>query len=331
MDDLLARTAERIFADHAETPDALWSALEENGLARAWTPEALGGFGATVEDGFGLMRAAGAGAAPVPLAETLLAGWLLSAAGLETPEGKLSLASGGKVENGRFSGALPAVPFGAEADHITCLAAGEDGPAVVLVQGTGGDSAPTVGEDPIADLAFDEAAPVATAPAPDWLTKDALEQICALARAAQICGAMEAALDLTLAHAAEREQFGRPLAKFQAIQHLLADMAGQTAAAAAAVEAAAAMASLDAPPDLRAVAAAKTRAGEAAGIVAANAHQVHGAIGYTDEYRLARYTRRLWRWRDDYGDETAWAIRLGRLVAEDDASLRQQIFGGKHG
>ena len=64
-----------------------------------------------------------------------------------------------------------------------------------------------------------------------------------------------------------------------------------------------------------AVAGAKVRVGEAAGAGAAIAHQVHGAMGFTFEHRLHQFTRRLWSWRDEYGQESEWAIRLGRMVA----------------
>ena len=63
------------------------------------------------------------------------------------------------------------------------------------------------------------------------------------------------------------------------------------------------------------VASAKVRVGEAAGAGAAIAHQLHGAIGFTAEHALQRYTRRLWSWRDDFGAESHWAEELGRAVA----------------
>ena len=62
-------------------------------------------------------------------------------------------------------------------------------------------------------------------------------------------------------------------------------------------------------------ASAKIRVGEAAGEGAAIAHQVLGAIGFTREHVLHRYTRRLWTWRDDFGSESVWAVKLGNLVA----------------
>jgi acyl-CoA dehydrogenase len=63
------------------------------------------------------------------------------------------------------------------------------------------------------------------------------------------------------------------------------------------------------------IAAAKIRVGEAATEGAGIAHQVLGAIGYTKEHTLHRFTRRLWAWRDDFGSESVWAVKLGNMVA----------------
>ena len=63
------------------------------------------------------------------------------------------------------------------------------------------------------------------------------------------------------------------------------------------------------------VAIAKVRVGEAAGAGAAIAHQVHGAMGFTYEHTLHHSTRRLWAWREEFGNETLWAERLGGMVA----------------
>jgi alkylation response protein AidB-like acyl-CoA dehydrogenase len=88
--------------------------------------------------------------------------------------------------------------------------------------------------------------------------------------------------------------------------------AGEVAAARAAADAAAA------DPAGWKVAAAKIRTGEAAGRGAEIAHQVLGAIGFTDEHPLHLFTRLLWRWRDEFGTETEWAEVLGRDVAGTD-------------
>ena len=62
-------------------------------------------------------------------------------------------------------------------------------------------------------------------------------------------------------------------------------------------------------------ASAKIRSAEAAQEGAAIAHQVHGAIGFTKEHVLHRFTLRLLSWRDDFGNESHWAVELGNLVA----------------
>src|SRR5438093_13227488 len=86
-DNIIVDTATRIFSDLCEPqtinaaeegkwPAELWNALEESGLTLTWVPDNLGGAGAEMADGFAVLRAAGRFAAPVPLAETLMAGWL---------------------------------------------------------------------------------------------------------------------------------------------------------------------------------------------------------------------------------------------------------------
>jgi acyl-CoA dehydrogenase len=97
------------------------------------------------------------------------------------------------------------------------------------------------------------------------------------------------------------------------IQNNLALLAGHTAAAGMAAQAAFhAMEKGDAAFE---IACAKIRVGEAAGLGAGIAHQAHGAIGFTYEHTLHFVTRRLWSWRAEFGAEGHWAERLGREVA----------------
>ncbi|MBX6377451.1 MAG: hypothetical protein IRY95_02790 [Clostridia bacterium] len=145
----------------------------------------------------------------------------------------------------------------------------------------------------------------------------------ALARSALMAGALERVLELSVGYAGERVQFARPIGRFQAVQQQLAVLAGEVAAAGVAAEAAAAAveAAMGAEAGdawraaADAVAAAKVRTGEAAGVAAAIAHQVHGTIGFTHEHVLHHVTRRLWSWRDEFGTESLWADRLGAAVA----------------
>jgi acyl-CoA dehydrogenase len=141
-------------------------------------------------------------------------------------------------------------------------------------------------------------------------------------RAQQMAGALEHILDQSVQFALDRVQFGRPIAKFQAVQHNLAQLAGEAAAAGAAADAAAeaiagsGIAGATVPAE---VAIAKVRVGEAASTGAAIAHQVHGAMGFTREHSLHHSTRRLWAWREEFGNETYWSMRLGRMVAANGA------------
>ena len=134
----------------------------------------------------------------------------------------------------------------------------------------------------------------------------------ALGRAVMMLGALESACDLAVAHAKDRTQFGRSLASFQAVQHMLAQAARDVALTRAAVELAATVAAEDLRGGWLEIASAKVIAGRAAESVSAYAHQVHGAIGVTKEYSLSALTRRLWSWRDEFGTEVEWAQRIGQ-------------------
>src|SRR3546814_3824380 len=130
-----------------------------------------------------------------------------------------------------------------------------------------------------------------------------------------MAGAMAQALALSIDHVNTRQQFGRPLGKFQAVQQSLAVMACEVRAVDAAAAALAARldaTGLDASAADFEIAAAKLRANRAVGVVTAIAHQVHGAIGVTEEYDLHRVTVPLMRWRSEHGNDASWAARLGR-------------------
>lgn len=339
MDDtarMLVDTAERLFETHcqkdvliaAETgewPAKLWNAVEEAGLTLALVPEEAGGAGLSVPDALAALRVSARHAAPVPFAETLLATWLLSQAGLPAPQGALTVApvaSGdaltvAKTGDGfRLEGLARRVPFARHASHIVVLAEDDDGhPHVAVV--AGGRCAITQGanvaREPRDTIEFSVGlAADAVARAPDTLAAGDLRAFGAAMRAVQIAGALSRVLDLTVQYAGERSQFGRPIGKFQAIQHSIAMLAAHSAAAGAAADMAADAAGDGMEPLL--IGAAKTRAGEAASAGAAIAHQVHGAIGFTHEHVLHFSTKRLWSWRDEFGKESEWSLLLGRAA-----------------
>ncbi|WP_072385862.1 acyl-CoA dehydrogenase family protein [Hyphomicrobium sp. CS1BSMeth3] len=333
---IVAETAARIFEDLADPQTVnqakdeswqapLWSSLEESGLTLAWVPDTLGGAGASLSDGFEVVKVAGRFAATVPLAETLLAGWLLSEAGLSSPTGAMTVAPSRwsdelKIDAaGVLTGKARNVPFGKSAEHIAVLADGPSGPVVALVKLS--DVRPSDGHnlagDSSVEIAFDKIKAVAHAAAPAGLDRQRFMLLGATVRANQMAGALETVLAITTRYAGERVAFEKTISKFQAVQHNLARLAGETAAAVAAAGSAAdtfANGILDDRFFLEA-AGAKVRVSEAATEGASIGHQVHGAIGFTKEHILHRFTLRLWSWRDDFGNESDWAVRLGRMIA----------------
>lgn len=341
VDSIVADTTARIFQDLGDpqtinnAPDSawaspLWQALEENGLTLAWVPDELGGAGAEIADGFDVLHVAGRFAVPVALAETLLAGWLLAQAGLESPAGPMTIAPVGEDDrialggDGMLSGQAGAVPFARDAAHLAVLADRDGMPNVALVDASACAISESVGiaGDPRDMVRFDGVAPLAAQDAPAGLSWETLRLMGATVRAQQMAGALQGILDMSVQYAKERIAFERPIGKFQAVQQNLARLAGETAAALAAAGSAADTIQQSQSFDdavLLEAASAKIRVGEAAGEGAAIAHQVHGAIGFTQEHILHRYTRRLWGWRDEFGSESVWAVRLGRHVAANGA------------
>jgi acyl-CoA dehydrogenase len=286
--------AVRESAEAGEWPAALWKALEETGLTRAALPESAGGAGLEFGDAMSLLRHTAYHALPVPLAETMLAGRLLAAAGMDVPEGALTATATGSR-----------VPWGNQCAHVVVVGTDEIGVASKV-------AAKLIEKNLAGEPRVQLDMPAVTSKRL-LKAKEIFMAEGALLRSVQMAGALERTLEYSLTYANERVQFGRPIGKFQAIQHMLAVLAAQTAAASAAVEMAV-EASAEAPDEFL-ISVAKARAGEAAGKAAEIAHQVHGAMGFTHEHNLHYSTRRLWSWRDEFGNESYWQMRLGRAVA----------------
>jgi acyl-CoA dehydrogenase len=310
-------------AEQGTWPQPLWEAIEENGLTLPLVPESQGGAGGTWLDAHVIVTAAGRYAVPLPLSETIVASWLCATAGLDVPEGPLTIAPVRRGEAIRLrreggpwraSGAASRVPWGGDAAHVVVVDETDDGTAVALIPAGsyGVTSDRNLALEPRDTLTFDDT-PVLAAATTRRLAADAVWLYGALVRSAQIAGGLESALTRATRYAGERKQFGRPIGSFPAIQHQLALLAGHTAAAGMAA-AQAFRAAEDGDPAFE-VAVAKARAGEAAGLGAGIAHQVHGAIGFTYEHSLQFVTRRLWSWRAEFGGEGWWQTELGRSVA----------------
>ena len=334
---MLVESATRLFNDQVDAKmlaaakrdgwsAALWQVVEEAQLPLVSIAEEAGGAGGSLSDLAAVLRVAGRFAAPIPLAETALAGWLLAGSGLKIPAGPLTIGPvhGEKItarkDGARWtlSGAMKRVPSARIAEHIAVLAAGPDGNIVACVDAAQCKITPgrNLAFEPRDDVVLDDV-PVAidlAARAADGVNHAALRARGALFRSFTMAGALERALELAVRYATERSQFGRKIGQFQAIQQELARFAGEVAAAvAAALSAAGAVERGE--NALLAVAAAKIRTAQAAHEGALIAHQVHGAIGVTDEYALHHSTLRLWAWREEFGNEAAWSMELGRALA----------------
>ncbi len=274
--------------------DAHWQAVVALGLPRLLVPEEQGGAGASLAEGAAAIEALGRLGDPSPAADTAVLAWLLARQGADLadlpggPDGPVVLAEPGcRVPWPAQACAVD--PAGRPVAAADLSASGPAAGGGALLNGVPA-SAPLPG--------------TTDAPTPFRLAL-------ATARALQTAGAAAAALDMTLAHVRERRQFGRPLARFQAVQQHIAVAAAETAAAAQLARAA--FAALDRGALLPGGAAA-IAAGRAGTLAARTAHQFHGAMGYTAEYPLHRLTRAIWQWREDFGNESWWSRRLGADV-----------------
>jgi acyl-CoA dehydrogenase len=302
---MIAEAVERMFAEATPGPafdPALWATLVESGVPRLLRPESQGGAGEAWFDAAAVLQAAGAHAAAVPLADTLLAHTLLAQAGRELDDRVVRLSVAGP--DGRPDPAdLVALPDA----HRLVLDPWGDTARCVWHEAGGG-----------APQAFELA------------NAEGVRARLALASAAMLTGALRTAIALGVEYAGRRKAFGRPIGQFQAVQHPLAVAAEDVAASRAALDWAAA--GLEAGGGEVAAAVARARAAEAAGRVAAIVHQVHGAIGFTAEHALHRSTRLLWHWRDRWGDEHDWHALLGaRALAAGPEGLFDLLDGVEAG
>jgi acyl-CoA dehydrogenase len=303
------------FTDAAEALFALspgWPQLVEGGFPILLVPEASGGIGGDWGDAAAVLQVAGAAPLGQPLAEAMLANYLLAKAGQALPPGLVSVGCGeGRLTAGQFTGFVAAVPWGRDADHVLAtIGADRETPQLVLLpKGQTREGVSPAGE-PRDRLDYQGAAALR-------LGDGDLLLFAAFLRTAQVAGALSAALALAVAHVEGRVQFGKPLARLQAVQQSLAVLADEVAAVTMAVAAAAT--ALDRGGGAMEMMAARLRGNMAIHRGVALAHQVHGAIGFTADYPLHSYTRRLMGWRSDFGGDR-WAELLGTGVLMADGA-----------
>ncbi|NKE46016.1 acyl-CoA dehydrogenase [Roseomonas frigidaquae] len=299
---------------------AVWRQMAEMGWVGLRVAEDQGGTGLGMAEYCALAEELGRGLAPEPLVPGVFSAALLAACG-DAP-GLEALLSGE---------ALPLTAWQERAD--TLEAPGTPGAPRVFVPmaaGATGFLLP-VREDGGLALQAAEATPeivetqdgghygtiAAQGTRIGTLPAKALDQAldeAALATAAMLLGVMERSFGMTLDYLRTRQQFGKPIGSFQALQHRAVDLQIQVTLSRASVEAAAATLDAGAAPAARraAVSRAKVRAAEASLLVTRAAVQLHGAIGYTDEYDVGLYLRKAMVLANQFGSA---ALHRRRFMA----------------
>ncbi len=296
--------------------DDLWRNLTDTGLTRLTSTPDLG---AGPEQLAIVLRGIARYAGAVPIAETdALAAWLGTTAGLDLPDGPLTVAiADADISGGRVTGAATSVPWtrASAAVLLVVRGAGPTRVGILDLEHTHIADGHNLAGEPRDELTFDVAATELAEVDPAVADELALRG--SWCRCMQIIGALDAAAAMSVAHTTERVQFGRALSKFQAVQHSLAAMAGEierARAVATLAVAAAADHGFSAAETEFAVTAARVAVGRAVTPVTTIAHQLHGAIGVTDEHPLWSATMRAQSWAGDYGTTVGHARRLGRMA-----------------
>lgn len=290
-------------------PTEIWGHLAEMGVVGMTAPEEHGGLAMTELDLVLILEECGRAALPDPILEhtAVVIPALRDAGGGLAARWLPSLATGEAVA----TAALGPAPLVADADRATLLLDDHDGCAHLVELSTcdvtplrsvdGARPLFAVGWsaekenkiDADVDLAFDRAA---------------------LGAAAQLLGLADRMISMTVEYAKEREQFGRPIGSFQAVQHHLADALLRLEFARPAVYRAAHAVAHHEPDRPLHVSMAKAMAGDAAETAARAALQVHGAIGYSWEHDLHLFMKRAWSLAVAWGDGPFHRRRVGDWV-----------------
>jgi acyl-CoA dehydrogenase len=273
--------------------DDLWDTVLESGFVDALIPESVGGAGLALAEAFTLIRATGEFLLPVPFAETMIARGLIASSGIEVPTTR-PIQLWPTTADGRLRSPISAAPLQG------CLALVQRVDRFSLLPMT--DRVLDCSEPRVTERAPDsDAAPLAsfTAGGVDLLP------YAAAINAALMAGAMSRVLTMSLTYVNERQQFGRTLGQFQAIQHQLSLMAEDVATANVAARIGWSGSGL--AIDRWRAAIAKCVANESAAAVSMIAHAIHGAIGVTAEYDLQLWTRSLRCWQLGFGSVSYWA------------------------
>ena len=295
----------------------LWNEVEEIGLPKIVVKEKFDGFNLEFASVLPIIQLANSLGAPIPLSETILCNYILSECDINPLEGMITFANATKnikILGNELSGELISVPFLNLTDKIMFITKIDGVEKVVFLQNSHLDIEQK--KNFLAEPRFNVNLKNNNIIEIKTLNpKINFNYLGAILRSAQMIGSMEKILNLSIDYCSQRKQFGRPLSKFQAIQHQISEMAVELSASSAALSTIAS--SEDLSKNIYDIAILKIRTGIAAGKIIAISHQVHGAIGFTKEYELAYFTKNLNSWRNDFGNESYWEEFLGKDFLEN--------------
>ena len=297
------------------SPENLWQQMIESGFADAMVGEAAGGAGLSLSEAFSLFFLCGRHCLPLPLAQTMVSRGILANQNLDVPEGAVAISPIPVTHNDDLVECRN-VPFGLLAQWVLVPHAGPSHQPKDLLLPVSAAVRSGTGVHGSLQAHFSWKAPrssgIVLQSVYPWL------EVAAAITAAQMAGAMDTILNITVKYAGDRLQFGRPIGKFQAVQQQLSVLAELATASRVGAELGC-RETAEGAPNILAAAVAKARASEAAGTVVSIAHGVHAAMGITEEYDLQLYTRRLIEGRTDYGSAGYWNRRVGDAVLSSDA------------
>ena len=294
----------------------LWSEIEQLGLPKIAVKNKFNGSGLPLSTTLPIIKLSNNIGAPIPLSETILSNYILSESDINPPSGIITYAidvKNLKIIGNEISGELISVPYLNLTDKIVFITEIEKTKKVILIKNSGEEKELKKNflSEPRYNIKLNKCKIL------DMKTINLrvnFKHLGAIVRSAQMIGSMEKILDLCIDYCSQRKQFGRALSKFQAIQHQISEMAVELSASSAALST---ITNSDSYKNKKDIAILKIRAGAAAGKVIAISHQVHGAIGFTQEYELAYFTRNLNSWRNDFGNESYWEDLLGKDFLEN--------------
>lgn len=323
--------------------EELWNKMAELGWMGLIYPEEFGGAGLNMVDLTVVLEEMGRVALPGPFLSTVTLGGsaILEAGNSEQKNKYLPDIATGKTkatlafleENARWddqginlrararrggkgyllSGVKLFVPDAHVADIIVCAARTSDGVTLLLVErqqpGVSTRLLKTMDQTRrLCEVTFDKvqvgAEAVLGTPGIGWVALARIIDRAKVALCAEMCGGAQKVLDMTVEYAKIREQFGRPIGSFQAIQHKCADMLVQVESAKSATYYAAWAVANDVPEAPLAAAMAKAYCSDAYRKVSAEGIQVHGGIGFTWEHDMHIYFKRAKGSEVTYGDAT---------------------------